>query len=87
MLCVVVMKLIRTKTVLTKKNEIQNVQIVGDLMSPTTKAVLLPRIKPSGNMHSPFHGFWQSFVTIGWCNHLIRIISRYVGNTKKSKIS
>ena len=37
--------------------------------------------------HSPFHGFWQSFVTIGSCNHHIRIISTYVGNTKKSEIS
>ena len=32
-------------------------------------------------------GFWQSFVTIGSCNHLIRIISTYIGNTKKSEIS
>ena len=30
---------------------------------------------------------WQSFVTIGSCNHLMRIISTYVGNTKKSEIS
>ena len=36
---------------------------------------------------SLFHGFWQSFVTIGLCNHLMRIISTYVGNTKKSEIS
>ena len=36
---------------------------------------------------SQFHGFWQSFVTIGSCNHLMRIISTYVGNTKKSEIS
>ena len=36
---------------------------------------------------SPFHGLWQSFVTIGSCNHLMRIISTYVGNTKKNEIS
>ena len=36
-------------------------------------------------MYSPFHGFWQSFVTIGLCNHLMRVISTYVGNTKKSE--
>ena len=30
---------------------------------------------------------WQSFVTIRSCNHLIRIISTYVDNTKKSEIS
>ena len=46
-LCVV--QLIRTKTVHTKK-EVQNVIIVGDLMSPTTEAVLLTRIKPSDKM-------------------------------------
>ena len=39
------------------------------------------------NNCSLFHGFWQSFVTIGSCNHLMRIISTYVGNTKKSEIS
>ena len=37
--------------------------------------------------YSPFHGFWQSFITKGSCNHLMRIISTYVGNTKKSEIS
>ena len=37
--------------------------------------------------YSSFHGFWQSFVTIGLCNHCMRIISTYVGNTKKSEIS
>ena len=37
-LCVV--KLILTKTVQTKKKETQNVPTVGDLMSPTTEAVL-----------------------------------------------
>ena len=36
---------------------------------------------------SKLYGFWQSFVTIGSCNHLMRIISMYVGNTKKSEIS
>ena len=36
--------------------------------------------------YSLFHGFWQSFVTIGSCNHLMRIISTYVGNTKESEI-
>ena len=40
-----------------------------------------------GPLYSLFHGFWQSFVTIGSCNHLMRIISTYVGNTKKSEIS
>ena len=30
---------------------------------------------------------WQSFVTIRSCNHLMRIISTYVDNTKKSEIS
>ena len=38
-------------------------------------------------VYSLFHGFWQSFVTIGSCNHLMRIISTYVGNLKKSEIS
>ena len=32
-------------------------------------------------------GVWQSFVTIRSCNHLMRIISMYVDNTKKSEIS
>ena len=32
-------------------------------------------------------GVWQSFVTIRSCNHLMRIISTYVDNTKKSEIS
>ena len=49
-LCVV--KLTRIKTVQTKKKEPQNVQTVEDLMSPTTKAVLLTRIKLLGNMWS-----------------------------------
>ena len=47
-LCAV--KHILIKTALTKIKGNQNVLIVGDLMSPTTKAVLLTRIKPSGNM-------------------------------------
>ena len=34
-------------------------------------------------MYNPFHGFWESFVTIGSCNHLMRVISTYVGNTNK----
>ena len=49
-LCVV--KHILIKTALTKKKGNQNVLIVGDLISPTTKAVLLTRIKPSGSMWS-----------------------------------
>ena len=49
-LCVV--KLILTKIVLTREKGNQNVLIVGDLTSPTTKAVLLIRIKPSGSMQS-----------------------------------
>ena len=40
-----------------------------------------------GGLYSSFNGFWQSFVTIGSCNHLMRIISTYVGKTKKSEIS
>ena len=32
---------------------------------------------------SPFHGLWQSFVIIGSCSHLRRIISTYVGSIKK----
>ena len=32
-------------------------------------------------------GVSQSFVTIRSCNHLMRIISTYVDNTKKSEIS
>ena len=32
-------------------------------------------------------GVWQSFVTIRSCNHLMRTISMYVDNTKKSEIS
>ena len=47
-----VVKHIHIKTALTKKKGSQNVLIVGDLMSPTTKAVLLTRIKPSGSMWS-----------------------------------
>ena len=49
-LCLV--KHILLKTALTKIKGSQNVLIVGDLMSPTTKAVLLTRIKPSGSMWS-----------------------------------
>ena len=30
---------------------------------------------------SSFHGFWQSFLTIGSCNHLMGIISTYVAAT------
>ena len=37
--------------------------------------------------YSPSHGFWQSFVTIGSCNHLITIISTYLANTKRSEVS
>ena len=32
-------------------------------------------------------GVWQSFVTIRSCNHLMRIISTYLDNTKKTEIS
>ena len=35
--------------------------------------------------YSLFHGFWQSFVTTGSCNDLMRIILTYVDNTKKVK--
>ena len=44
-------------------------------------------VNDNTNMYSLFHGFWQSFVTIRSYNHLMRIISTYVGNTKKSEIS
>ena len=47
-LCVV--KLIHTKTVQTKRKGNQSAQIVGDLMSPTTDAVLHTRTRPSGSM-------------------------------------
>ena len=33
-----------------KRKEIQNAQIVGDLMSPTTEILLRTRIKPLGNI-------------------------------------
>ena len=46
-LCVV--KLIHTKAVQTKRKENQSAQIVGDLMLPTTEAVLHIWTKPSGN--------------------------------------
>ena len=49
-LCVV--KHILIKTALTKIKGNQNVLIVGDPMSQTTKAVLLTRIKLSGSMQS-----------------------------------
>ena len=39
------------------------------------------------NDYSLSPGVWQSFVTIRLCSHLIRIISTYVDNTKKSEIS
>ena len=47
-LCVV--ELIHTKTIQIKKKEIQNVQIVGDLMSSIIKAVLRTRTKLLGSM-------------------------------------
>ena len=53
----------------------RTVEMVGDFVqdqSPT---------------YSPFHGFWQSFVTFGSCNDLMKFISRYVGNAKRSEIS
>ena len=40
-----------------------------------------------GDIYSLSPGVWQSFVTIRSCNHLMRIISTYVDNTKKSEIS
>ena len=45
------------------------------------------RVQFVNSLYSLFHGFWQSLATIGSCNHLMRIISTYVGNTKKSEIS
>ena len=50
--CVVCIEAHSHKNCPNKEKEVQNVQIVGDLMSPTTKAVLLIRIKPLGNMKS-----------------------------------
>ena len=35
------------------------------------------------NVYSLSPGVWQSFVTIRSCNHLMRIISTYVDNTRK----
>ena len=32
---------------------------------------------------SVFHWFWQSFVTIGSCNHLMRIIQRMSATQRK----
>ena len=29
---------------------------------------------------------WQSFVIIGLCSHLMRIISKYAGNIKKTEV-
>ena len=37
--------------------------------------------------YSLFYGFWQSFITIRSCNHLMRIILTYVSNAKKNEIS
>ena len=34
-------------------------------------------------MYSLFHGFWQGFVTIGSCNHLIRITSTMSATQRK----
>ena len=48
--CVVCGEAHSHKTVQTKKNEVQNVLIVGDFMSSTTEVVLFTRIKLSGNM-------------------------------------
>ena len=45
------------------------------------------KIVQSPSTYSLSPGVWQSFVTIRSCNHLMRIISRYVDNTKKSEIS
>ena len=50
--CVVCGEAHSHKTALTNKKGNENVLIVGDLMSPTTKTVLLTRIKPSGSMWS-----------------------------------
>ena len=33
--------------------------------------------------YSPFHGFWQSFVTIGSCNHLIELFQRMSATQRK----
>ena len=41
----------------------------------------------SAGKYSLSPGVWQSSVTIRSCNHLMRIISTYVDNTKKSEIS
>ena len=56
------------------------IPVVFHNLSGTTLICLL------GN-YSLSPGVWQSFVTIRSCNHIMRIISRYVDNTKKSEIS
>ena len=61
----------------------------------TLVSALMSTRRPNGKRNnstnsrncSPFHGFWQSFVSIGSCNHLMRVISTYVGNTKKSEVT
>ena len=44
---------------------------------------LLLHFAENAEDYSLFHGFWQSFFTIGSYNHLMKIISTYVGNTEK----
>ena len=49
-------------------------------------AVWIQEISARETVIGLFHGLWESFVTMGLCNHLMRIISTCVGNTKKSEI-
>ena len=54
-------------------------------LKEAAKRQIFENEKTSNYSLSP--GVWQSFVTIRSCNHLMRIISTYVDNTKKSEIS
>ena len=64
----------------------RKIAIAGDslLHRINSRKMMVNKI-PSVYSLSP--GVWQSFVTIRSCNHLMRIISTYVDNTKKSEIS
>ena len=64
---------------------IMHEQAFGDYLTDHSLPTLESVGWRTGYSLSP--GVWQSFVTIRSCNHLMRIISRYVDNTKKSEIS
>ena len=57
---------------------------MNKMIHKKTGGILLSRLCNLYYSLSP--GVWQSFVTIRSCNHLMRIISTYVDNTKKSEI-